>query len=186
MDGIRIRTAFPQDSEQIRDIYAPYVEKTAITFETEVPTVTEMIHRMENVIWRYPYLVIEDGESILGYAYASPFIGRAAYDWSVEMSIYLRMDERRHRLGKMLYQKMEDVLRAQGILNLNACIAVPKADGDAYLTDNSMKFHEHMGMTAGTNLAVGTIWSGWRRYWASIKLQRIPYVHSRKCAKTLA
>ena len=104
MDGIRIRTAFPQDSEQIRDIYAPYVEKTAITFETEVPTVTEMIHRMENVIWRYPYLVIEDGESILGYAYASPFIGRAAYDWSVEMSIYLRMDERRHRLGKMLYQ----------------------------------------------------------------------------------
>ena len=132
MDGIRIRTAFPQDSEQIRDIYAPYVEKTAITFETEVPTVTEMIHRMENVIWRYPYLVIEDGESILGYAYASPFIGRAAYDWSVEMSIYLRMDERRHRLGKMLYQKMEDVLRAQGILNLNACIAVPKAHDSGY------------------------------------------------------
>ncbi len=79
------------------------------------------------------------------YAYAGPFIGRAAYDWSVEMSIYLRMDEHRHGLGKMLYQKMEDVLRAQGILNLNACIAVPKADGDAYLTDNSMKFHEHMG-----------------------------------------
>ena len=79
------------------------------------------------------------------YAYAGPFIGRAAYDWSVEMSIYLRMDERRHGLGKLLYQKMEDVLRTQGILNLNACIAAPKTDGDAYLTDNSMKFHERMG-----------------------------------------
>ena len=119
MEGIKIRTAFPQDSEQIRDIYAPYVEQTAITFETEVPTVTEMIHRMENVIWRYPYLVIEGDERILGYAYASPFIGRAAYDWSVEMSVYLRMDERQHGLGKMLYLQMEDVLHAQGFLLSN-------------------------------------------------------------------
>ena len=147
MSNIGIRKALLQDSVQIRDIYAPYVEQTAITFETEVPTATEMMHRMEKVLERYPYLVAVDGDTILGYAYAHPFIQRAAYDWSVEMSIYVRADERHQGVGGRLYRMMEDILHAQGILNLNACIAVPQSQADEHLTDNSMKFHEHMGYT---------------------------------------
>ena len=147
MPDIVIRKAMPQDSEQLRDIYAPYVEQTAISFETEVPTATEMMHRMEKVLERYPYLVAACDDGILGYAYAHSFIQRAAYDWSFEMSIYMRMDERQQGVGGRLYRMMEDILRAQGILNLNACIAVPKEQADEYLTDNSMKFHEHMGYT---------------------------------------
>lgn len=147
MTDILIRTALQQDAEQLRDIYAPYVEQTAISFETEVPTATEMMHRMEKVLERYPYLVAVSGDRILGYAYASCFKQRAAYDWSVELSIYMRMDERQRGVGGRLYRMLESILQTQGILNLNACIAVPKGENDEYLTDNSMKFHEHMGYT---------------------------------------
>ena len=92
---LTIRIARPQDARALAAIYRPYVEQTAISFECEAPTATAMLRRMENVLTRYPYLVAERGGDLLGYAYAHPFIGRAAYDWSAEMTIYLRMDARR-------------------------------------------------------------------------------------------
>ena len=84
-----IRKAKPEDAEQLLAIYTPYVTNTAITFEYEVPTVDEFRHRIINTLKKYPYLVAENENGIvIGYAYASPFKGRAAYDWAVETSIY--------------------------------------------------------------------------------------------------
>ena len=79
---LTIRIARPQDARALAAIYRPYVEQTAISFECEAPTATAMLRRMEDVLTRYPYLVAERGGDLLGYAYAHPFIGRAAYDWS--------------------------------------------------------------------------------------------------------
>ena len=87
----------------------------------------------------------ERGGDLLGYAYAHPFIGRAAYDWSAEMTIYLRMDARRAGIGGQLYRTLEDLLRDMGVLNLNACIGYPQTDDDPYLTTNSVDFHKHLG-----------------------------------------
>ena len=62
---------------------------------------------------------------MVGYAYASPFKERAAYDWAVETSIYVAEDAQRSGAGGDLYRALEAVLAAQNVLNLNACIAVP-------------------------------------------------------------
>ena len=142
-----IRVALPQDAWQLMEIYAPYVTETAITFETDVPTATAMLRRRDEIVGRYPYLVIEQDNTILGYAYAHAFNARAAYDWSAEVSIYLRMDERRKGFGGTLYRRLEEILRAQGVKNLNACIACPKEaiGDDAYLTHDSIDFHAHLG-----------------------------------------
>ena len=147
MSDLNIRLALPQDARQLREIYAPYVERTAISFETVPPTATAMLRRRDEIVKRYPYLVAEQDGALLGYAYAHPFVGRAAYDWSAEVTSYLRMDARHHGLGGRLYRTLEDIARAQGILNLNACIGVPKGADDEYLTHNSVDFHAHMGYT---------------------------------------
>ena len=81
---------------------------------------------------------------IFGYSYVSPFKERAAYDWAVETSIYVAMDARRMGVGAKLYAKLEECLKAQGILNVNACIGYPEKE-DEYLTRDSVRFHEKLG-----------------------------------------
>lgn len=93
---------------------------------------------------RYPYLVAEQGGKIQGYAYAGPFVGRAAYDWCCELTIYLDPDARKCGIGRMLYEALEQRLKAMGILNLYACIGYPEQE-DEYLTKNSADFHAHLG-----------------------------------------
>lgn len=143
-DFMKIRTATIDDAGKLLEIYRPYVTDTAITFEYEVPTLEEFQNRIVNTLLRYPYLVIVKNEEIAGYAYASAFKERRAYDWAVETSIYIRMEERKKGYGKMLYDALEEELRKQHVLNLNACIAYTECE-DTYLTNDSMKFHEHLG-----------------------------------------
>ncbi len=144
MGAVTIRVASPDDAPALLGIYAPYVEETAITFEYEVPTEAEFRRRIEATGARYPYLVAEQDGTILGYAYLSAFVGRAAYDWAAETSIYLRQDRRHDGLGRRLYETLERCARAQGIWTLYACIGYPAAE-DAHLTRNSAEFHEHLG-----------------------------------------
>lgn len=142
--NVRIRAARLEDAAALLAIYAPYVEKTAITFEYDVPSVREFRERIKGVLVQHPYLVAEKDGAILGYAYAGPFHSRAAYAWGVETSIYVNQEKKRMGLGGRLHRALEDVLREQGYLNMNACIAVPEQD-DEYLTRNSVQFHEHLG-----------------------------------------
>ena len=141
---IKIRTATIEDAVELLGIYAPYVEKTAITFEKEVPTVEEFAGRSQRIREKYPYLVAVTDDGIVGYAYAGAFKERAAYNWAVETSIYVAMDKKRMGIGTMLYEALEETLKDQNILNMNACIAYPQEE-DEYLTKESAKFHEHLG-----------------------------------------
>lgn len=139
-----IRVADCSDAEELLNIYEPYVKNTAITFEYDVPTVEEFRERIANTLRRYPYLVAEMDGVIVGYAYAGQFHPRAAYQWGVETSIYVKCDMRGGGIGKALYMELERILKEMGILNLNACIAVPEVE-DEYLTHDSEKFHQAMG-----------------------------------------
>lgn len=141
-----IRKAWLQDAEALLAIYAPYVEQTAITFEYAVPTVNEFRRRMANVAESYPWLVAVDDGSIAGYAYASAFKERAAYQWAVETSIYVDRNERGKGIGRRLHEALEETLKQQGILNMNACIAYTEHE-DEYLTLDSVRFHERLGYT---------------------------------------
>lgn len=144
MTDITTRKATLEDAEELLAIYAPYVEKTAITFEYDVPTLSDFRERIARISKGYPYRVaVEDGR-VVGYAYAHQFNERAAYQWSVESTIYLDMSERHLGIGKRLYAELEMDLRAQGVLNMNACITYMD-EPDEYLPLDSIHFHTSMG-----------------------------------------
>ena len=143
-DSVTIRTATTADAQALLNIYAPYVEHTAITFEYDVPSAEEFASRIEYTLQKYPYLVAEENKRLLGYAYASPFHARPAYDWAVETSIYVNQNVKHRGIGRKLHDALENALREQGILNMNACIAYPPKE-DEYLDKNSVEFHHHMG-----------------------------------------
>ena len=141
---ISVRNAAMEDAERILEIYDYYVKNTAISFEWDTPSLDEFKGRMEKTMRRYPYLVILQDGRIEGYAYAGPFVGRAAYGWSCEMTVYLDHAAQKRGMGRRIYEAMEQALRDMGILNLYACIGYPEQE-DEYLTTNSAGFHAHLG-----------------------------------------
>lgn len=134
---MKIRTATPADASQLLQIYAPYIENTSITFEYEVPTVEAFAERIRHTLEKYPYLAAEDNGILVGYAYASAFKERDAYNWSVETSIYVREGMNHKGIGNTLYTALEEILTKQHICNLCACIAYPNP--------TSIAFHESFG-----------------------------------------
>lgn len=148
MDGeeetMEIRIATPDDAGELLKIYAPYVTDTAISFEYVVPSVEEFRGRIENTLKKYPYLVAVIDGRIAGYAYCSVFKSRAAYDFDVETTIYLDENMKDRGIGRALYEELENRLKKQHILNLNACIATCDVE-DEHLTNASSRFHEKMG-----------------------------------------
>ena len=144
IEEIIIRDANLKDAQRILEIYSYYIKNTAITFEYEVPSEEDFKARMSKIMDRYPYLVIERNGKIEGYAYAGPFVGRAAYDWSCEMTIYLDYKSCKVGIGRKIYEALENRLKSMGILNLYAAIAYPEEE-DNYLNYNSANFHKHLG-----------------------------------------
>lgn len=144
MSNIKIRNVRLEDAERLLEIYAYYVERTVITFEWEVPGVEEFRRRIQHVTEKYPYIVAELDGRVVGYCYVGPFVGRKAYEWGVETSIYLDSETRHQGVGGALYRKMEEILKAMHVLNMNACIGYTEHE-DEYLNNNSAQFHAHMG-----------------------------------------
>lgn len=142
--NITIRTASVEDASKLLEIYEYYIKNTAITFEFEVPTLAEFENRIASTLQNYPYLVAEVDGDIAGYVYAGRFRARAAYDWSASTSIYLSGKYQRMGIGKMLYERLEEILKKQNVINLYAGVADP-VEEDEYLTKNSERFHEVMG-----------------------------------------
>lgn len=133
-----VREARREDAAQLLEIYRPYVEHTTVSFEYVTPTATEFADRITHTLARYPYLVaVNDAQEILGYAYASAFKAREAYDWSVELSIYVKENTHRQGVGRQLYEALEKLLYRQNVCNLCACIAYPNPDSE--------RFHAGMG-----------------------------------------
>jgi len=134
---LKIRLVTLADAPELVRIYAPYVKKTAITFEYNVPTTEEFKGRIEKTLQRFPYLVAEENGQVLAYAYASTYYARTAYNWTTELSIYLHEDARGRGLGSQLYDALEEELEQRGFLRFLACIAVPN--------EASIAMHEKRG-----------------------------------------
>ena len=144
-NSIKIERVTEADAQKLLKIYGYYVANTAISFEYEIPSVDEFKERIRNISSKYPYIkAVDDNGDILGYAYATAFKGRAAYDWSVESTIYIDKDYRHSGIGRSLYEALEDYLKYMGILNMNACIAYTESE-DEHLTNGSRYFHEKLG-----------------------------------------
>ncbi len=142
---MEIRTVSIKDAARLLEIYAPYVEKTAVSFEYDVPTEAEFESRISKTLAEYPYLAAEENGVILGYAYASAFHGRQAYKHCVETSIYVAQEARCRGIGRALYTALEEILFRQNVYTLYACVTKTDQADDAHLTDGSLRFHDKLG-----------------------------------------
>jgi phosphinothricin acetyltransferase len=127
----------PSDAQAVREIYAPFVSDDATSFEIAVPDVAEMERRIQMQRDRYPWLVFEHSHKILGYAYASAHRARYAYQWCVEVSVYVHPRAHRCGIGRALYTALFDLLRRQGYVNAYAGITLPNP--------SSFGLHESLG-----------------------------------------
>jgi L-amino acid N-acyltransferase YncA len=149
-----IRLATERDAEQIATIYAPNVTDSIISFELEPPTAEEMRNRIEGTLQRYPWLVCEHQGQVLGYAYAGAHGSRAAYQWSVDVSIYVHEQARRRGVGRAVYASLFAALELQGFYNAYAGATLPNPA--------SVGLHESVGFQqVGVYRGVGYKLGAW-------------------------
>lgn len=132
-----IRLAREDDAAAMAEIYAPSVTGAVVSFETEPPDADEMRRRLAHTMPRHPWLVYEAAGKVLGYAYASTHHERAAYRWSVNVSVYVDAGSRRSGVGRGLYTSLLAILMAQGYVNAYAGITLPNP--------GSVGLHEALG-----------------------------------------
>jgi L-amino acid N-acyltransferase YncA len=160
-----IRLVTPNDAIGVQAIYAPVVRDTAISFELEPPTVEEMAKRMAETLAHLPWLVCEHRGNILGYVYASQHRTRPAYQWSVDVSVYVHAHARRTGMGRALYRSLFALLALQGFYNAYAGITLPNPA--------SVGLHESLGFQpVGVYRAVGYKLGAWHDVgWWQLALQ---------------
>ena len=161
-----IRLANESDALKMLAIYAPVVRETSISFEIEPPSETEFQGRIKNYQQQMPCLVCQINSELLGYAYATPYRTRAAYQWSVESSVYVNVEHRRKGVAKALYSSLFQLLQLQGFYNVFAAIALPNPA--------SVAVHEAVGFSpVGVFCRVGYKFSEWHDVgWWQLSLQQ--------------
>jgi L-amino acid N-acyltransferase YncA len=132
-----IRIATAADAAGILEIYAPFIQNTSLTFETEVPGIDAFSQRIQSYLKEWPWLVMEVNGRIAGYAYASRYRERTAYQWSVECSVYIHPEYTRRGFASKLYSCLFEFLKLQGFTTVYAVINLPN--------DNSVALHEQLG-----------------------------------------
>ena len=128
-----IRPGREADLPALTDIYNHYVINTPITFDLFPFTVEQrrewFLEHADN--GRHRLLVAEEGGAVVGYATTSRFRVKAAYDTTVESSIYCRADRVRRGIGTALYRELFDVLKNEDINRIVAGITLPNAASTA-------------------------------------------------------
>ena len=141
-EAVCVRAAAPEDAKQLLEIYTPFVisedsSLSNVSFELAAPDVEEFRQRIQDISKQFPYLVGEVNGQILGYVYCHPYRERLAYQWAVEVTIYLAPAGQGKGLGRLLYETMEKLLCLQGVTMAYSCITVGN--------DHSIKMHEALG-----------------------------------------
>lgn len=160
-----IRPVAPGDAAPIAEIYRPYVEGTAVSFEEAPPTPEEMAERIEKTLATHPWFVaIVDG-SVVGYAYAGFHRPRPAYRWSAEVTVYLNKDFQGRGIGRALYEALFLELSERGFVRAFAGIALPNP--------GSVALHESMGFAPigifpGIGYKLGR-WHDVAWYWRALR-----------------
>ncbi len=165
-----IRPATPDDAQAVLAIYAPLVRDTAISFELEPPDLAEMRARIAKTLPVLPWLVSEDAlGDVNGYVYASKHRERAAYQWSVDASVYVDPAHHRRGIAGALYGRLFTLLRLQGFHAVHAGITLPNP--------GSVGLHESLGFRqVGVYRGVGYKMGAWRDVgWWQLRLATGPH-----------
>ena len=120
---IKIRPSTDADVPAITAIYTYHVLHGTGTFETTPPSETDMAARRADVLSKgLPYLVVEDADGVLGFAYCTWFKPRPAYRFSAEDSIYLSSAAHGKGLGRLLLEELMAQAERAGVRKLIAVI----------------------------------------------------------------
>jgi L-amino acid N-acyltransferase YncA len=125
------------DAERIAEIYNWYVLNTIITFETDVVSPQEMTKRIQENFINHDWLVGEVNQKVVGYAYYGPFRARAAYNHTVESTIYLSQGSMGKGYGRTLYAQLLQSVKDRGFREAIGVIALPNPQ--------SIALHRAMG-----------------------------------------
>jgi L-amino acid N-acyltransferase YncA len=163
-----IRLATETDAAAVAAIYGPVVASTVISFEAVPPDADEMRRRIRETLVAYPWLVFEVDGRVVGYAYAGRHRARAAYEWSVDASVYIDPEHHRRGIGRALYTSLFRILTAQGYVNAYAGVTLPNPA--------SVGLHESMGFQpVGVYGKVGFKFGTWHDVgWWQLALQPHP------------
>lgn len=136
-DMNKVRLIERVDYPKILEIYRPFVEHSNITFEYQCPSLESWSERIDETLENFPWIVVEIGDEIAGYAYAYKHRERVAYSWSCEVSVYLQAKFQKKGLAKILYAKLMEILKFQGFINVYAIVTTPNLASE--------KFHQDFG-----------------------------------------
>lgn len=134
---MKIRNATIGDASTIASIYNYYIKNSVITFEEELVDKLDMSSRIETISTKYPYLVIEDDEKVLGYAYTTYKQVRSAYRFSAKVTIYLYHEASGKGFGSQLFSALLNQLLKTNLHALVGGIALPN--------NASVALHEKFG-----------------------------------------
>ena len=134
---VTIRTAQAEDAADIQAVYAPFVQETSVSFETVPPSVETMAARISSNLARHGYFVAQSDAGILGFAYASPYRPRPAYERTAEVSVYLAPQAQGRGLAQALYRALFAHLAARGFHTAVAIVTLPNPQ--------SAQLHERCG-----------------------------------------
>ena len=144
----------PGDAEAIAAIYAPNVTASVASFEVEPPDAEEFRRRIAATTAKHPWLVCEREGEVVGYVYASTHRARAAYQWSVDVTVYIAARQHRSGVGRALYTSLFELIRLQGFYNAYGGITLPNP--------GSVGLHEAMGFRpVGVYQEVGYKFGKW-------------------------
>ena len=134
-----IRSVTLNDADALTRIYNHYIRTSGVTFEDEPITTDDMSQRIKNIHFSngFPYLVFEENNDVLGYAYATTFRERVAYRFTLESTVYLDPKHFGKGIGKLLYTQLIQLLNEQGFHSVIGVITLPN--------DASVRLHEHFG-----------------------------------------
>jgi L-amino acid N-acyltransferase YncA len=149
---MRILPYHSDHAPAILNIYRPFIEKTSVSFEVEVPSESAFQERLNNITSKFPLMVLMEDETLLGYAYASTHRERPAYRWAVETSIYMAPEAQGKGLGYLLYKNLLQELIARGFTHAFGIITVPN-NASVYLHSkcgfSHLAVHEKAGWKFG-------------------------------------
>ena len=135
-----IRKAELTDSGAICKIYNHYIENTIVTFEEAPVSKPEMTARISAVLDEsFPWLVYCSDQQVLGYAYAGPWKSRSAYNYSVEVTVYLDHNFTGKGIGSALYTSLISDIKEKGMHAVFGGIALPN--------EASIALHEKLGFS---------------------------------------
>ncbi|MFN2594707.1 MAG: arsinothricin resistance N-acetyltransferase ArsN1 family B [Actinomycetota bacterium] len=151
---LEIRSASAADAADIARIYAPYVTKAPASFELDPPAAEDMAARIETSLAKHAWLVASENGVIVGYAYGTTARTRAAYRFTVEVSVYLDGDARGRGIGKALMIELLETLATRGYLTAIAGVTLPN--------DASVRLFESLGFeSVGVYRNIGYKFGRW-------------------------